>query len=367
MKNKVALHGSYYGDNFGDTLFVEIFNSWIKELEHYDKDNVILPFAGNRVRNLVSVSSQKGLKGLLQAGKIVFIGGGYLGERPNDRLVWNARLFVRHLTIAIFALIFQKPYIFVGVGAGPLSNKIIRKMVVFLCNRSVKVIVRDIESYNYLIDYGVEKNKIITTADSVLTLDNSYLENNNIKTINYINNFKKANKVIIGVHLPARDEHTDKLDKIIKALREYVDISKNVKLIVFNDFYKEGYNYIALNMIKERFKDEEFEVYDYTDPNNLIGLISQLDIVITTKLHVGVVANCYGVYSLSFPVHGKTIRFYKQINLNERCIDINTLEEFDVLKLLNSYTNTSDIVSNIPIEQRELAKMNKKIFLDFIS
>lgn len=367
MKSKVALHGSYYGDNFGDTLFVEIFNSWMKELEHYDKDNVILPFAGNRVRNFVCVSPQKGIKGLLQAGKIVFIGGGYLGERPNDKLVWNVRLFVRHLSIAFFALLFKKPYIFIGVGAGPLSNKIIRKMVVFLCNRSVKVIVRDVESYDYLIDYGVDKNKIITTVDSVLTLDHSYLENKNIKTIDYINNLRKTNKIIIGVHLPARNEHTDKLSKIINALRDYVDNLKNVKLIVFNDFYKEGYNYIALNMIKERFKDEEFEVYDYTDPNNLIGLISQLDIVITTKLHVGIVANCYGVYSLAFPVHGKTVRFYKQINLKERCIDINTLEQCDVSKLLNSYTNTNDIVSNIPVEQQELAKMNKKIFLDFIN
>src|SRR5690554_5036992 len=110
---KVALHGSYYGDNFGDTLFVIEYINWLKELQGYNNDNIFLPFAGDRVRDLVEVSNFAGIKSIYKSDVVVFIGGGYLGE-PSKRVgIWSLRLIIRHLSVGLLALLFRKPYIFI--------------------------------------------------------------------------------------------------------------------------------------------------------------------------------------------------------------------------------------------------------------
>ena len=141
MKKLIALHGSYFGDNFGDRLFVELFIDWVNEIENITSENIVLPFANSRIRESVDCSQTKGLKAIIKSSCIIFIGGGYFGEFKPNSLIWNMRLLIRHLTIAIYAAIVRKPYIFIGIGAGPLSNIFPRKLVTYVCNKSEKVVV----------------------------------------------------------------------------------------------------------------------------------------------------------------------------------------------------------------------------------
>src|SRR5690606_18311259 len=90
------------------------------------------------------------------------------------------------------------------------------------------------------------------------------------------------------------------------------------KLVVFNDFHKENYDYLAETLVKQEFDEDTVVSFKYENPSHLIALINELDIVITTKLHCGIVANCLGKYTLSISVHNKTMRLYKQLNLENR-------------------------------------------------
>ena len=56
------------------------------------------------------------------------------------------------------------------------------------------------------------------------------------------------------------------------------------------------------------------------------ALISRLSAIVTTKLHVGIVAYALGVYCESFAAHPKTPRFYRQINGSSRCEMLNNLD-----------------------------------------
>lgn len=363
---KVSLHGSYFGDNFGDTLFVIEYVNWLKELDSYDKNKVMLPFAGDRVRELVDVSEKRGIRSILNSDVVVFIGGGYLGEPPTRKKVWSYRLIIRHLLVVLLSYLFRKPYVFIGVGAGPLSHKLARKLTVFLLNKSKKVIVRDEESYQYLIEYGVNKNKLLTTADSILSLQPSDVNKELKKKI--INKYQlKDNELLIGLHLPISLVYKESLMDLIKDLKNYTKQTENYKLVVFKDFYKEDYNYFAYSYTKELFEDENIEYVEYESPEQLISLIDTLDIVITTKLHCGIVANCLGKYTLAISAHTKTKRLYKQLELSERQVSLPDYKKGDLVDMLAKYDENIKYYDNIPENIRDASKMNKLELLKFVS
>jgi len=367
MKN-IALHGAYHGDNFGDSLFVILFVDWLKELNGNYNKNIYLPFAGDRIRKLVNVSDKRGLKCLFLADLFVFVGGGYLGEPTGNIKMWSCRLIIKHLSIAFVAYILKKPYIFIGVGAGPLSYKLARRLTVFICNKSKKVIIRDKESYDYLIEYGVFSNKLIITADSILSFSKKNVKPTYVNIIKQIIK-KQNNGKYIGVHLPSINEkYMDKLLLLIQDLEIFCKILPGCKIIVFNDHFKKKYDYRdhqVFLLLKQIFI-ENIMYFDYENPDMLIALISELDIVITSKLHCGIVANCFNKYTVSIAVHEKTKRLYNQLGIESRHTSISSYKKGDLHILLEEYNSDENSYFSVSQRIREKAMENKEELFCFI-
>lgn len=363
---KVALHGSYYGDNFGDTLLVLEYIDWLKELEEYSHEDVFLPFASDKVRKLVSVSQKKGIRSIIASELVIFIGGGYLGEPPQRQGVWSYRLIVRHLSIAFLTYILRKPYIFIGVGAGPLSNKLAKKLTVFLCNNSKKLIVRDEESRDYLINYGVDNNKIDVTVDSVLTLRQRDVNQEAKAELRKKYKINPKEQILIGIHLLVSDDKDNKLKLILSDLKTYCNSLEEYKIVVFKDFHKENYDYLAYSMIKQEFVEDKVILAEYESPEYLIALIDELNVLVTTKLHCGIVANCLGKYTISLSAHNKTIRFYKQLGLLDRHVAFEEYCQGKLIDMLSEYNPNVEYYENVPENIRNLANKNKNEFLSFI-
>lgn len=363
---KIALHGSYYGDNFGDTLFVIHFINWLYKNENEQAPEIFLPFASDRVRKLVDVSEKRGISSLLKSDALVFFGGGYLGEPSNNNRVWSYRLIIRHLSMALIAYLLRKPYIFIGVGAGPLTHKLARKLTVFLCNKSEKTIVRDDESKDYLIDYGVKEDKVKVTADSILTLEAKDVDKDQSKLIKKSIKPNGEDDILIGVHLPVNKNSTAKLKLILNDLKRYSSKLGKYKIVLFNDFHKEDYDYIAYKLLIDKFGQDKVISVEYKNPEQLIALINELDIVITTKLHCGIVANCLGKYTLSISVHNKTIRLYKQLGLQERNVSLEDYQKGKLLEMLSDYDINTTTYNNIPSSIRKSASENKDELYQFV-
>lgn len=368
MKKYICLHGAINVDNFGDTLFALYFYNWLIETNTIDDENIIIPYAHNRVRKLLNISKLKGIRGILKSDKIVFIGGGYLGERPNRKLSWNLRLVYKHLSIGLIAKFLNKPYIFIGVGAGPLSYGFTRKLVTYLCNNSEKVIVRDVESKDYLLEYGVNRNKIKTTVDSILLLQKKDVNkewDQKYKKVFDID--QNVNKTHIGVHLQASSSKDEKIKTIISDLKKYCEGLTEFQIVVFNDTYKKSPNDNLLNMLYQEFEKNKVTNVEYKHPEQLIALINNLDILITTKLHSGIVANCLGKYTLSISVHNKTERLYKQLNIIERNVSIDDYKKGQLNNMLKDYDPEKKFYTTVTPEIRRKAIENKKSLIEFVN
>ncbi len=238
--------------------------------------------------------------------------------------------------------------------------------MVFLCNNSERVIVRDEESKKYLLTYGVKEEKVEETADSILLLEQKDVDKYwDEKYKNELQKDKSIDVVFIGVHLQVSSNKREKLKLIISDINNYVKKLNQYKIVIFNDTYKSEPDETVLNSFRECLDENKIMYYVYLNPNQLIGLINNLDIVITTKLQCGIVANCLGKYAISISVHNKTTRLYSQLGLKERQILIDDYKKGKLNEMLLNYKK-GEIYNNIPQSVKQYAMKNKEELVNFI-
>jgi polysaccharide pyruvyl transferase WcaK-like protein len=95
----------------------------------------------------------------------------------------------------------------------------------------------------------------------------------------------------------------------------------------------------------------------------LSAILSMVEAIITTKLHVGIVGAALGKTVLSFSGDQKIKRFYKQIGAPERCVELDDLNYKKASYQLDAYLRANPI--NID-SQRKLAEKALQEVSDFI-
>ena len=348
----IALHGSYFGHNFGDILLMMIYTKWIQELGF----NVELPFTSEENNKVIGADGNFGFNSLKRAEALVYGGGGYFGEKPSGKLRWGFRNIKRHYPAGAFARMQKKPYAIIGVGAGPITNRLTRELFVSLCSNAEILAVRDEESKDYLISYGVKPDNILVTADAVIQLnkkdiDEEYL----LEAEKIIEGFPFPIK--IGAHLAGvNDQHY-----IVKDLLKFMRKNPDIGVILLSDSPK----VMSINKkINEKIPNQSV-VVPYKHPWILSAILSSLDLVITTKLHVGITSIALKTPVLSIPIHPKTPRFFKQINMDEFCIPLNDLHSGEMFNRLSSITHDTPTI-NIDENLISASARNKSLTEKFL-
>jgi polysaccharide pyruvyl transferase WcaK-like protein len=108
------------------------------------------------------------------------------------------------------------------------------------------------------------------------------------------------------------------------------------------------------------------QIINYNDHWILIAILSELDLVITTKLHVGITSIAVKTPVVSFPYHSKTQRLYEQLNLSDRCIHVETLQKGQVNKQLNHFSSNISMPFEITAVVNN-ARVNKEIIQRFVN
>lgn len=358
----ILIHGAINTSNFGDCLFAKLFYEFLKE--KFPDKNVyfyenrkygIGPFLRTEL-NYINCYSKNKLKNM---DMLIYMSGGYFGERKKG-LKYSLKRYLRYFRIGLYFTKKKKPIIAIGIGAGPIYNGFLRRILLKILTNCKIVSVRDEISYKYLIKYGLTNN-IILTADTALISDFKkiavYDDNKEIPFVN-------GKKRVLFLHL-VRDTklYYAYLNYIIPAINEYSK-NENIAVILSCD---DGANFndkSNLNAFTEVIECEHY-YYRYNSVKKLISILKASDIVITPKLHVGIVSSRLSKSVLSFPLHHeKTKRFYAQINENERCIPIDKITKEKVLKLLYSYANIPINIDNALIS---LANKNFELIANAIS
>lgn len=290
--------------------------------------------------------------------KMVFIPGGYFGEGHNARVRDNVIQFLRFFPIGIKSSFKKKKMCVLGIGAGPIDSLLMKIGVKIICNHSDFITTRDYESYQTLKNLCPKAN-IINAGDLIITQDfKQDIKKTKFHQIKDILKDTKDKKILL-IHYNHSEEA---LEKFAKAANVFTSKYKNYYTIVASDSILKNEDELY-KKFKGIFKNSSFH-FIYSDADELSQLIQISDLIVTCKLHVGVVGCTMEKSVVSIACHPeKTKRFYKQIENEERCISLYESNEFKIAKLMEKYRSLKILISD---ELRKESTITWCKFEDFI-
>ena len=208
-----------------------------------------------------------------------------------------------------------------GTGFGPITTLVGNYLLKRIVNNAKLVYLRDQVSVDFANGCCGE-NDINLTSDIVLSLINE----NIVKP-------KKETLDRIGLHL---GQLTSEVEiNVVRTLCSYLN-EQNYSVTMVMDNFDE-----TELLISKKIADEfGFKLQEYNNSiSDFIESYKDLDIVITTKLHAGILGYTAGVVPISLPAHPKSKRFYDQIGMSDHCLELSKSGAIGCIELLKSFDN----------------------------
>jgi polysaccharide pyruvyl transferase WcaK-like protein len=233
------------------------------------------------------------------------------------------------MPLGIWASYKKIPMVALGIGAGPNHCLLMNFGIRRICNHSQFVTVRDKESYEALKKLCPKAN-IIESGDLIITKTlNVAAKSSQILRIEQLKN----NSKVLLVHY---NHSKDALLKFARSVKKFIEKHNEYVVVVTSDSildYKEEYFNEFVN--ESGIKCEHFL---YENPSEMTAFLKTIDVVLTCKLHVGVVACSFGKSVVAVACHPeKTARFYSQIGEQERCVSLFDVIPEEISELLEKY------------------------------
>lgn len=312
---RVAVHGSYFARNFGDTLLVMIMCQWLAEA--VGRDNVYLAVPGHAEEQgeigypVVHPEARHTITHL------IFTGGGHFGEpkRPfRDRYGWYWRNYRRHLSWVSDYSAARKAVF--GIGVGPISDPLFRHSVRRLLNGMEPVFVRDETSLAYARKYRLNPEMARLGIDLALSLSPA----------------EHMPRYSFGIHISTMPDPV--FANVIEVLLSQPD-QPQPTIMLIADTPASSSSSKRYEELANRF-GYPLKVPKYDGVDNLMQRIADCETIVTSKLHVGIVASALGRKVISLPVHQKTSRFYRDLSLQAFCLEGERQQASEIARLIST-------------------------------
>lgn len=352
---KILIVGATYIDNFGDMLFAKLIfdrlnkNAGDMEKRFYLMSDYCRKFIGKD--NVDEFPPE-------EADALLYMPGGYLGDRSDTSLYTTYLWFKRYFPIGLRFAKKRKPILILAVDAGPCKYWFMRKVIQKVCKNTGRIIVRNEASKEFLIEHiNVPEKKIIATSDYA-----QVIVDYPIPELPELESWKSPNKKTIMLHI---NECEEARKAVIPALKQfYLENPDNYEIVVASDqhYPNDGETFEEV----KKFAGDDAYYYKYGDnPIELCSAIKACDCVITYKLHVGIVASAYSKSVIPIPEHYKKVqKYYDQIGYGERVLPLKDANDKKIVDMLTKYIDKPIELSE---EIHEKARLNDFYLDEFVS
>ncbi len=358
MSVRVALHGALDLANFGDVLLGKIFAEWVREA------GAIPTCPGAAPAVAAELGTAAGT--YRDADALLFIGGGYFGEppgKPSMRWRWGYSMLRNHLQPAVGAWLRRRPWAIVGVGAGPVSNLAARAVLLSALGGAHALCVRDDESAAYLRAYGLRR-ELKVSADAALTIARRPLSDTATRAQANLSG-KAAGRPIVAVHITRAPGGAD-VEVLWQCLRSWLE-GRNIHVALVLDQANSAAAQRTVSEYAARTSGlPHASIHPYADVETTIGILASASLVITSKLHVGIVSAALSTPVLAVPYHSKTERFYRQLGTPERCLGRGEWNEPSIRRLLEEGSKLIGTRPSLPEPLLRSADENRLLVDGFV-
>ncbi len=358
----IYIHGSFMNDNYGDFLLYYVAKNTVEDVARKN-DKVYSSDVDKSYDKYTSVRRRSKFSAIFESDAVVFAGGGYFGEPNKHKIYWNIRCLWKHLLPAFLIALRRTPFVVVGVEVGPLSFRLSRCLMKYIATHAEVISVRNEESKVFLRDIGVKRD-IGLNPDWIMGVKKSdllkKLNKKQLQVINDINSNMKRGDKTIAVHLTGNPDGSS-MSKMVDDLRKYGKSEKVTYVIVCDQARKKQAERAAI--LQSKLSGCKSSVVLYDGPWLLTAILDTVDVVMTDKLHVGIVATLFGKEVISVALHPKTGKFYRLIGRESWTLPIEKVKSGDVLKRLKGLSFKNNKIDNKIVTK---ARQNQIIVKNFI-
>lgn len=301
---KIALSGYYGFDNAGDEALLLAITSSIKAMAA-QADFVV--FSGNPART----TSSHGLEAVyhknplavfqqLRECDLLISGGGSIFQD-----VTSAQSLWYYIGVVALARLLSKPVMFYAQGVGPINLPISKWLMRLVANRVNIISVRDRESADLLKRLGVNRPPVLVTADPVFALQP---DEGHVRAV--AGDLPGSPCIGVAVrHWSALEGYQTALAKVLDGLAE---LGYKILFLPMSwpEDVPESQRVISLMERPAALLDRNL------NSGELLALISQLDMMISMRLHGLIFAATQGIRFAGISYDPKVESFLSQFSLS---------------------------------------------------
>ncbi|MDI6731983.1 MAG: polysaccharide pyruvyl transferase CsaB [Candidatus Margulisbacteria bacterium] len=260
--------------------------------------------------------------GELFSADLLLSGGGSLFQDKTSR-----RSFFYYVGIIILAKLFRKKVMFFAQGFGPLRRKLNQRIAAYVLQLCDLITVRDHDSYLKIIELGVDKSRILETADPTLTLPVPVLEKG--KNLFGLETLKANNQLLVGI--AARSLNRVSSNRLFELLAKTADwIHENHGYYPFFFLFQSPEDREAASKILGYMHGNSTVNFRVAKPDEILAIISQCDLLIGMRLHSLIFAAINAVPMIGLSYDPKVESFMKSID--QPYIDVEKELDFETVK-----------------------------------
>lgn len=323
----ILLNGATGGTNFGDFLFAEAFQQEVSKL--IGEDNVYWYESryslSDFFKKYLNYNKKFNLNGI--DGLICISGGYFCG---NDQTIKNYIIrYLMYFRLCVKCIHKRIPFAIIGIEVGIPHNFLMRKIQGYILKRCSLLVVRNEESFKNLNLYGV-KNAVCTT-------DTAHAIVKNLRLKDETNSECKK----MFIHIDPSCINIQK--KLINPINMFLNKHPEYEVYLGTDQKCNNVEVLEDYLKMINCKRKQLITYDY--PTKLCSTLNNMDLIITPKLHVGIVGATLSKSVISFSIHSEKIkRFYNQINEENRTLSMNEFDENKALEMLEEYHDKKIVI-----------------------
>lgn len=311
--DKLALIvGPYRVHNFGDDLIGAVIAKRLQTQGY----RVSIPRLSAQNSHWLGTQYSETYDGLFESADLVVVGGGGIMSDMAGAKPGASYLEIVSKAIVQGAMTDQ-PLVVTGVGAGPWLRDKSRRLALEISGRAQFVGVRDRESQEHLSRLGVEEDKIVAGADlALLTSDH----------LRFRRRRSRARKVGLQFDIAQFEDMRENphLATIEAAVAQFANSRARNIVLVSNGRHR--------SQLADAAPD--CELLRYATLKEFLPRLADLNVLMTSHLHLAITAYSQRIPSFSLYVREKTRRFYDQIGHPERAVDLRTATTDDVRRLI---------------------------------
>jgi len=275
-------------------------------------------------------------------------GGGLLKDFGSDLSGRGSRNIIRWLEPVALAKLCRKPVMFYGIGVGPINTRLGKFLTRLIANKVDLITVRDEMSKQTLETLGVSKPPIYVTVDPAITLSAVNAE----QLLDILNREGlNKNQPLIGLCLtsvwhdpktwPGQYSKFLRFKEVIAQLADYLASELGAK-IVFIPFwslssippYKRDRNMAVEIARMMRHKNKSIVLSGEYTPEELMGIIERMDLVIGMRLHSLIFAAAMNVPAIGISHQPKHRGFLQILGQETLICNIENINENDLQSVL---------------------------------